>query len=104
MNNLGILYCTLNKPADALPLFKGAHAISPKETDFMNNIGAVYGNLGQPDSAIWWFERVLEVQPTNTVALNFLDFTWRNKGEVAKADEYKRRAEAAATRKGVASF
>ena len=104
MNNLGILYCTLNKPADALPLFKGAHAINPKATDFMNNLGAVYGNLGQPDSAIWWFERVLDVEPSNTVALNFLDFTWRNKGEVMKADEYKRRAEASGTRKGVAGF
>jgi tetratricopeptide (TPR) repeat protein len=95
LNNLGILYCTMSRPAEALPLFKKAHEHSPEFTDFMNNIGAVYGNLGQTDSAIYWFEKAITEDPQNTVALNFLELTWRNRGNLVLADQYKRRAEEA---------
>jgi tetratricopeptide (TPR) repeat protein len=57
LENLGVLYGIVHRPADALYYFKKAYEIDPYNKNLLRNIGLAYQNLGMQDSANHFLNR-----------------------------------------------
>jgi tetratricopeptide (TPR) repeat protein len=75
LNNLGLAYIKMNKPADAVKPLEQAVAVDPKNATAWNNLGVAYENTEQADKALDAYRKALEAakqgdQPSNKVSMN----------------------------------
>ncbi len=75
LNNLGLAYIKLDKPADAVKPLEDAVAADPKNATAWNNLGVAYENTQQADKALEAYRKALEVakqgdQPSEKVNMN----------------------------------
>jgi len=75
LNNLGLSYIKMNKPADAVKPLEDAVAADPKNATAWNNLGVAYENTQQADKALEAYRKALEAakqgdQPSEKVSMN----------------------------------
>ncbi len=63
LNNLGLVYHSLNRYAEAAALYEKAVKIRPGYYEAHNNLGCSFRELGQREEAIAEFKRTLELKP-----------------------------------------
>jgi len=66
--NLGVLYGTSGRNAEAIQEYEKCLAMRPGHTSAMNNLGSCYDQQGRTDKALEMFDGVLELQPLHTLA------------------------------------
>lgn len=69
-NNLGHVFITEGRPADALEHFREALRIQPNLAEAENNIGTVFMDMGRTAEAMTHFERALKLKPDYAIANN----------------------------------
>lgn len=85
LNNLGLLYATLDHVAEAEPLFQRAIAASPGNTDAYNNLGNLLLTRGDPVKAIALYNTARAVRPDDTKTLVNLGNALQQSGRVEEA-------------------
>ena len=71
-NNIGNIYYTMRRPAEAIGWWKKAVAINPERADARLNLGIAYYNLGRIKESSEQLEEVLKRDPKNRTALVLL--------------------------------
>lgn len=67
--NLGLTYKSLNKPAEALEMFKRAAELQPDTKEIWNFLGTLQAETGQTENAVKSFCKALEIDGNYTEAL-----------------------------------
>ena len=94
LNSLGLAYLGKKRYKLAEASFKKALGLTPDFTEAENNLGAVYLRQKRWDTAIAQFEKALEdlIYPTPQFPLVNIGWAYLGKQEVARAQEYFRKA------------
>ncbi|MEN8154175.1 MAG: sulfatase-like hydrolase/transferase [Acidobacteriota bacterium] len=61
--NLGIVFFSLNKPADSVVYFKKALELKPDNEDALFNLGSVLSDLGKKKEAVHYFKKLIALNP-----------------------------------------
>jgi len=80
--------------ARAAELLEKAMEYGMNDASTYLDVGTVYGLLGQNEKAIPYFEKTVAMEPGNQTAWRNLSIAYRMRGDIAKADECVRKADA----------
>lgn len=83
-----------NNIPKAVELLEKAVEYGMSDASTYLDLGTAYGMLGQNEKAIPYFEKTVAMEPNNQTAWRNLSVAYRAMGNIAKADECQRRAEA----------
>jgi len=105
-NIYGLVYTVLGENAKAEENFKHALALAPNDSDIHHNWGAFLCTHGRPAEALAEFERVVRdpLYKTPEIALINAGKCSIAMGDMAKADDYLRRALTASPNNPVAAY
>ena len=99
ISNLAASYFYLHRYADAVRLFEKAMEVNPKDETMMGNLADGYRAAGQMDKAEATYDKAialafdaLRVNPRSAPTMGNLALYFANKGNVAQAMEFRKRA------------
>jgi len=85
----------LNDIENALIYLHQAYDIDPNYFSVLSNLGIVYAMKGDAINAIRYFDLAKQIKPNDKNLLSNMSILYRNIGDTQKADEYKKKADAA---------
>lgn len=93
VHQLGRVYGRhLNRLDDAIPFLKKATELNPNEVTYLEDLGVAYGLKGNFDAVIETMNKLLELKPNYKQAYINISLSYRNKGDIANADLYLKKA------------
>ena len=85
LNNLGVIFKTLEEYQKAKVCYEKALKINPNYVDVLNNFGNLFKTLSEYQKAKVCYEKAIKIDPNHASALNNLGTAFRESGDNQKA-------------------
>jgi len=90
----GLMYARYKNDFEtAIPLYKKALQINPKDADAWKDLGVIYGQSNQFELALQAFKKVVEINPQDAQAMFNIAVTYQNLGDIDAANQWFARYE-----------